>query len=213
MRMWLVGNGPSLHKAPFTEMRWSMGVNKIAGIFGKTDWRPTHYVKIDYSPFDGGRWQDEVLPFVESGIPCLLWDVFRDGVKDKNEPFGDLIPEGIGDYPNVTWVSRCQHHAMPPGMNGCATEWHEPFCTAYNSLNTMAQWAVKLGFTELALVGCDGRFTNGKDDHFMPYYEKVDAGYVERNNSHVLAAQLLIKKECPVPVYDLTDGGLGVFHA
>lgn len=214
MRFWLIGNGPSLNDTPLDLLagEYTMAVNKISGIFHKTKWRPTHYVKIDYSPFDGGKWKDEVMPFVESGIPCLLWDVFRDGVKDPNEPFGDLIPDGIGDYPNVTWVTRCKHHAIPPKMNGCAKKWHNPFCTAYNSINTMAQWAVKLGATEIYLLGCDGKFTNGRDDHFMPYYNQIDAGYVERNNSHVLAAQLLIKESCPVPVYDFTmGGGLEVF--
>lgn len=209
MIFWLVGNGPSLNQTPLAGWignDYSIGVNKIAGFFNKTSWRPTHYLKIDYSPFDGGRWQDEVMPFVESGIPCLLWDVFRDGVKDKDEPFGDLIPEGIGDFQNVTWVSRCEHHGIPPGHIESAQKWHEPFCTAYNSISVMAQWAVKLGATEIRLVGCDKKFTNGKDDHFMPYYESVDAGYVDRNNSHVRAAHELIKNSCSVPVLDFTLG-------
>lgn len=201
MRFWLIGNGPSLNDTPldFLIGENCIAVNKIAGIFPNTQWRPTHYVKVDYSEFDGGRWQDEVMPFVDAGIPCLLWDWFR---------------EELGERDNVTWVSRCKHHGEPPTSRHRATRWHEPFCTAYNSLNIMAQWAVKLGATEIYLLGCDGKFTNGKDDHFMPYYETVDWGYVERNNSHVLAAQKLIKQECPVPIRDLTmGGGLGVFDA
>lgn len=198
MRFWLVGNGPSLNRTPLAGWigdDYSIGVNKIAGHFWQTKWRPTHYVKIDHSY--GERWQDEVMPFVESQIPCLLWDWFK---------------EELGERENVTWVTRCKHHAIPPTAKGHAIEWHEPLCTAYNSLNIMAQWAVKLGATEIRLVGCDGKFTNGKDDHFMPYYEGVDAGYVERNNSHVLAAQKLIKANCPVPVLDFTlGGGIGVF--
>lgn len=198
---WLVGNGPSMPASLHLVSGFSIGVNKIAGI--KT-WRPTHYVKVDYSPFDGESWKDEILPFIETDTPCLLWDAFRDGDND----FG--ISDGLGDRSNVTWIARCKHHGEPPTSKYRATEWHEPFCTAYNSLNIMAQWAVKLGATEIHLIGCDGKFTNGKDDHFMPYYEYVDAGYVERNNSHVLAAHQLIKANCPVPVYDHTPNGLGV---
>lgn len=208
MRFWLVGNGPSLDAGQLDIIAGEncIAVNKIAGIFSRTKWRPTHYVKVDYSPFDGGSWQDEVRPFVESGIPCLLWDAFRTG----DDGFG--IQEGLGDWPNVTWVERCKHHGEPPTSKYRAKKWHKPFCTAYNSLNIMAQWAVKLGATEIYLIGCDGKFTNGKDDHFMPYYENVDAGYVERNNSHVRAAQELIKANCPVPVRDMTPYGLGVFN-
>lgn len=208
MRFWLVGNGPSLDAGQLDIIAGEncIAVNKIAGIFPRTKWRPTHYVKVDYSPFDGGSWQEEIAPFLESGIPCLLWDAFRTG----DDGFG--IQEGLGDWPNVTWVERCKHHGEPPTSKYRAKKWHKPFCTAYNSLNIMAQWAVKLGATEIYLIGCDGKFTNGKDDHFMPYYENVDAGYVERNNSHVRAAQELIKANCPVPVRDMTPYGLGVFN-
>lgn len=181
-----------------------MGVNKIGSLF-----QPDYYVKIDFSPFDGrDQWKREVLPMVERGIPCLLWDVFRDGVSNPVAAFGDWIPEGIGDQPNVTWVQRCEHHSIPDGHKNCATAWHDPFCTAYNSISIMAQWAVRLGFNEIVLVGCDLNFTNGKDDHFMDYYTKVDSQYVERNNRNTLAAHRLIQASCPVPVYNATIGGV-----
>lgn len=198
MIFWLVGNGKSLDPKTLDGLEGSsIGVNKIAGIFPRTSWRPTHYVKIDRSEFGSDRWQDEVMPFVESGIPCLLWDWFK----------GE-----IGERQNVTWVSRCKHHGEPPTSKYKTDGWHEPFCTAYNSISVMAQWAVKLGATKIHLVGCDGNFTNGKDDHFMPYYEKVDAGYVERNNSHLRAAQELIKASCPIPAIDHTPNGLGILN-
>lgn len=161
-----------------------MGVNKIGALF-----MPDYYVKIDYSEFDGQGWKEEVMPMVDSGIPCLLWDWF------------DV------DAPNVTKIKRCEHHNAPDGHKRSTTGWHEPFCTAYNSISVMAQWAVKLGFGEIVLAGCDGHFTNGVDDHFMPYYNRVDLQYVERNNRNVKAAHELIKTSCPIPVYDATING------
>lgn len=202
-RVWLLGNGASLKETPLELLKneYTIGVNKIGAIYD-----PTHYVKIDFSQFDGNEWKDEIEPML--GRPCLLWDVFRDGVSIPGEPFYDSIPFGLGNFPNVTWVSRCEHH----GNKGYKGEWHEPFCTAHNSIVTMAQWAVKLGFDEIYLVGCDGNFTNGKDDHFMPYYETVDTGYVERNNRCFQLAHELIKRSCPVPIYNATIGGYLEVH-
>ena len=200
MRFWLVGNGPSLNRTPLAGWigdDYSIGVNKVAYFFPNTKWRPSFYVKVDHSEFGQDDWRDEVMPFIESEIPCLLWDGFR---------------QELGERHNVTWVTRCEHHGEPPTSKKRAIHWHEPFCTAYNSISIMAQWAVKLGATEIRLVGCDGNFTDGKDDHFMPYYESVDVGYKDRNNSHVIAAHQLIKDSCPVPVLDFTlGGGIGLF--
>jgi hypothetical protein len=180
----LIGNGKSLQQTPLEKCRPAIGVNKIGDIF-----QPDYYVKVDYTEFAGDDWRDEVMPMVNRGIPCLLWDWF--GVQ----------------APNVRSIPRCEHHPIPDGHKNCATLWHDPFCTAYNSISIMAQWAVKLGATEIVLVGCDLDFTNGMDDHFAPYYRKVDSQYTERNNRNALAAHALIKASCPVPVYNATIGG------
>lgn len=196
-RIFLIGNGASLLKTPLEllENEVTMGVNKIGAIF-----KPTYYVKIDYSQFDGNEWKDEIM----IDRPCLLWDMFRDGEQREGEPFSDSIPIGMGDHPNVTWVSRCEHH----GNKGYEGKWHDPFCTAHNSIVTMAQWAVKLGFEKIYLIGCDGEFTDGVNDHFMPYYKNIDSGYVSRNKKCVQLAHELIKRSCPVPVVNCTVGGV-----
>lgn len=197
-RIFILGNGSSLNKTPLRllENEKTMGVNKIGKIFS-----PSYYVKIDYSQFDGDNWKDEVLPMLDR--PCLLWDVFRDGVQEYGKPFYDSIPEGIGEQINATWVSRCEHH----GNKGYQGRWHEPFCTANNSIVTMVQWAEKLGYDEIYLVGCDGEFTDGVTDHFMPYYKSVDSGYAERNNSCINNAHKIIKESCSAPIYNATIGG------
>ena len=195
-RIFILGNGYSLNKTPLDKLKneATMGVNKIGRIF-----KPTYYVKVDFSQFDGNEWKDELL----LDRPCLLWSVFRDGVKEDGQPFSDSIPEGMGDHPNVTWVERCEHH----GNSNYEGNWHEPFCTAHNSISLMVQWAVKLGYDEIYLLGCDGEFTDGVTDHFMPYYKSVDRDYVERNNKCVRRAHELIKRSCKIPVYNATIGG------
>lgn len=200
-RIFIIGNGPSLNQTPLELLKgeYTMGVNKIAAIYD-----PTHYVIIDNSPWEKDIWKELLIPQVESGKPCLVWDVYRDGVKNPAAPFGDTIPEGIGDHPNVTWVPRCEHH----GRKYYYGDWHEPFCTAWNTINVMVQWAVKLGFDEIYLVGCDGNYTDGTDDHFMPYYSEVDLNYRARNNECVDEAHKTIARCCPVPVYNATVGGI-----
>lgn len=170
-----------------------MGVNKIGRIF-----KPSYYVKIDYSEFDGKEWKDEVMPMLD--VPCLLWDAFKDGAKDS---YKESIPDGIGEQPNATWVTRCEHH----GNKNYLGNWHDPFCTAHNSIVTMTQWAVKLGFDEIYLVGCDGVFTDGITDHFMPYHKKIDSSYKERNDRCVRLAHEMIERSCSIPVYNATIGG------
>lgn len=177
-----------------------MGVNKIHKIYNRTDWRPTHYVKVDFSAFDPDDWKNEVLQHVHNNEQCLLWDAFRDGA-DKNDGNYEYIPDGIGDFENVRYIPRCEHHYMR------LADWHN-ICTGLNSIVTMAIWAVELGFEEIILVGCDGYFSNPKEDHFTDdYYHKVDADYANRNNKNILMAHETIKRLSRVPVYDATVNG------
>jgi hypothetical protein len=201
-RIYLVGNGASLKQTNLDLLigKDSMAVNKIHKIYSKTAWRPTHYVKVDFSAFDPDDWKGEVLGHVRSGEQCLLWDAFRAGA-DKYDGNYEFIPDGIGDFPNVRYIPRCKHHYARTGA------WH-PICTGLNSILTMVIWAVELGYNEIVLVGCDGKFTNPKEDHFTEdYYQTWDVGYAERNNTNTFMAHKIIKQSCPVPVLDATVNG------
>lgn len=201
-RIFLVGNGASLKKTNLDLLigHDSMAVNKIHKIYSKTRWRPTHYVKVDFSAFDPDDWKAEVLIHVLNEEACLLWDAFHSGA-DKHDGNYEYIHDGIGDWPNVTYIPRCQHHYY------LTAEWHD-YCTGMNSIVTMVNWAVILGYGEIVLVGCDGLFTDPKKDHFVPnYYRKVDGEYVQRNNELIQKAHDLIARCCPVRVLDATVGG------
>ena len=201
-RIFLVGNGASLKRTNLDLLigHDSMSVNKIHKIYNRTDWRPTHYVKVDFSAFDPEGWKEEILTHVTNGEKCLLWDAFRAGAypNDGNYQF---IHDGIGDFENVRYIPRCRHHYERKAT------WH-PICTGLNSIVTMAIWAVELGYEEIILVGCDGKFTDPKEDHFIEDYNKnVDPDYVNRNNTNVQAAHKIIAESCPVLIYDATVNG------
>lgn len=201
-RIYLVGNGVSLKQTDLDVIAGqpSMAVNKIHKFYDKTKWRPTHYVKVDYSAFDKDDWKAEVLPHIQSGEQCLLWDAFRAGA-DKNDGNYEYIPDGIGEFQNVRYIERCKHHYQRTAV------WHN-ICTGLNSIVTMVVWAVELGYNEIVLVGCDGRFSNPKEDHFTEdYYEEWDKDYANRNNLNILMAHEMISRYCPIPIYDATVGG------
>ena len=210
-RIFLVGNGASLKNTNMNLLigKPSMSVNKIHLIYPFTKWRPTHYVKVDYSIFDSSHpddWRAEIMQHVDVGEKCLLWDAFYKGA-DPLDGNHEWIPDGIGDFHfNVRFVPRCEHHYLLKG------EWHN-ICTGSNSILTMAIWAVELGFDEIVLVGCDGKYTVPTEDHFTPdYYAVVDGEYEKRNNECVQRAHKIISENCPIPVYDATvDGHLDFY--
>lgn len=201
-RIFLVGNGASLKRTNLDLLigHDSMALNKIYKIYPFTAWRPTHYVKVDFSAFDPGDWKEEILTHVRNGEQCLLWDAFRAGA-DPHDGNYEYIYDGLGDFSNVRYIARCKHHYALKG------EWHN-LCTGPNSILTMTLWAVELGYEEIILVGCDGKFTDPKKDHFIEDYNKnVDFEYVTRNNTCVQAAHKIISENCPIPVYDATVDG------
>lgn len=201
-RIFLVGNGASLKQTNLDLLigQPSMAVNKIHKIYPFTDWRPTHYVKLDYSTFDHEGWRAEVLPHINNGEQCLLWDAFRNGADPEDGNY-EHIPDGIGDFENVTYIPRCEHHYLR------TADWHD-ICTGLNSIVTMAIWAVNLGFDEIVLVGCDGVYSDFRKDHFTnDYFLEVDGDYIDRNNTNIIMAHNLIKAKCPVKIFDATVDG------
>lgn len=201
-RIFLVGNGASLKETNLDLLAGlpSMAVNKIHKIYDRTQWRPTHYVKVDYSTFDPDDWKAEVMEHIDNGEECLLWDAFRAGADPADGNY-EFIPDGVGDFPNVLYIPRCEHHYLRQAR------WHN-ICTGLNSIVTMVIWAVELGYKEIVLVGCDGHFTTPREDHFDPaYYQTWDADYANRNNINVAMAHEMINRNCRIPIYDATIGG------
>jgi len=199
-RIFLLGNGASLKNTNLDLLigKDVMGVNKINKL--KLPFQLTYYVKVDYSAFDPDDWKGEILRHVTNGEQCLLWDAFFAGA-DPGDGNYEYIHSGIGDFENVRYIPRCEHHYARTGA------WHS-ICTGLNSILTMAIWAVELGYNEIVLVGCDGKFTTPPEDHFAEdYYKAWDATYAERNNTNIQMAHDLLAAKCPIPILDATVGG------
>jgi len=81
MRVFILGNGPSLKKTPFDKLKGevTMAVNKIRLLYPHTDWRPTYYVRTDdiYENQDVG-WHEDVQENIDAGVYCYLGPMFYD---------------------------------------------------------------------------------------------------------------------------------------
>lgn len=198
----MLGNGRSLKQTPLHLLinEHVMGCNKIAKL--PLPFPLTYYVKQDHARFDVDTPEMQISPHIGNS-KMMLWNAFRDGSQGQ-----EII--GMGDLPNTTWISRCEkHHYYGIDDFKAAQSWHLPgLCTAYNTISLMAQWAVMMGYDEIYLVGCDAEYTDGHTDHFdSNYYQKVDEDYARRNTRNVHHAHKIIKRSCPVPIYDATMNG------
>jgi len=211
MRIFLIGNGPSLNDTPLDLLKdeETMAMNKIDLIYDKTEWRPTFYFRIDYNSLDKD-WKESVLANLAVCRAGFLWDMFRDGYP-KDHPNHNDLPDGIGYQPNVTWLPRCEkHHYYSGGNSNGMTKWHFPdICTGVGGMSAMLQLAVRLGYEEIYLLGCDLGFTDDiTKNHFDPSYQFFDPRDVSKAQNKNNEWLHKVAKECsPVPIYNASVGG------
>jgi hypothetical protein len=201
-RVWIIGNGASLASVNMDLLIGEdcIATNKIHLIYPTTNWRPTHYCKVDHVP--GENWREQIDPHIDNGEVCLLWDAFGYGADPEDGNYED-ISRGIGNFFGVIYIPRCEHTNLATGA------WHLPkICTGQNSVLPMIQWAVTLGYDEIFLLGCDGKYEKGKDHFVNNYYTKWDDTYEARCNQKTREAHEIAKSGCSVPVYNCTVGSV-----
>ena len=209
MKWFVLGNGYSLNVTPLEKIKGfnSIGMNGIHKFYDRTTWRPSVYVNIDHNVYVD--WKYRCKLHLDMGIPCYLWSALKDGHPDGH-PNHDILPDGIGNYPNAVWVDRCEHTIYRYPNPKAAQEWHLPrICTGFSKISAAIQIAYLRGATEIFLLGCDLGITES-NNHMVEDYlpEKCHAQeYTTKQELNMLAAHLLAKKSCPVPIYNCTVGG------
>lgn len=150
MRCFLIGNGPSLSRAPLAEYKPALAMNNISLIYPDTDWRPDYYLNIAWRTAELEHWRRCCIGSIDLGIPCFI-----------DEQFRDFLP----DADNITWLTLYRDlwcTSLP--LIG----------RHHTSMYTAVQLAIALGFDELVLVGCDMGWRaceKGEDvNHFSPDY-------------------------------------------
>ena len=215
-RFFVVGNGPSLKKTPLDKIAGekSVALNRIHLIYPDTVWRPTHYVKTDHNHRLIDVYMRENIYHASQGYKCYLWDMFMDG--DPEQRDYTTLPFGMGDrWPNVTWVSRCEHHYYhADNYVKKAQSWHLPeICTAFSGIGPAIQIAVLEGATEIFLLGCDLGYGRPKGlDHFDKSYSVPSHDLGKFDTREVTEAHKIAKRSSPVPIYDATINGELTVH-
>jgi hypothetical protein len=210
-RIWLVGSGPSLKETPMDMLTGEdvMVMNKFGRIHSALGWRmkPTHYLKIDHNSIDMTQ-VEEIKWAEERGCKMYLWEMFRNGFPVGHSNY-DTMPEGVGDIQNVTWIQKCKHTGYQWNNVKAVQSWHLPtLCTAFGGMSTMLQIAVKEGYEEIYLLGCDLGYTPFQEkNHAITDYTKDlrDKGIMDNGNMKTL--HLMAIRSSPVPIYNATIGG------
>lgn len=192
--MFIVGNGESLNETPLHLLgergEDSFGMNKIHLIYPHTAWRPTHYFLMDLAP-DAA--ENEWVDLAEKNLQAKLF-LWQGWMKTECQDV-------------AFWVHRCKKHHFYASDNTDkrAQSWHLPeVCTAFNSIYTMMQLSVLMGYEEIYLLGCD-LWSDGKENHFTPDYAQHED--VERRNRDALYLHQVSKQSCPIPIFNCTVGG------
>jgi hypothetical protein len=202
-RAFIVVNGPSLNNTNLDLLigETSFGVNRIAGIYPKTKWRPSHYVRAEEAStlYDPTIYQSDLETHRDLG--CEIW---------ANEMF---IREADGIRLSGKWrqIRGCAHYSMHFDNPDCPCGYHLPrLCTFGSSINVAIQIALsKLEVDTVYLVGCDMGYREGKTNHFDPAYttgvgELRDARYTELD---ILAAHMIAARSFPGRIFNATVGG------
>jgi hypothetical protein len=153
----VVCNGPSLLKTDLTQLQgvFTFGLNKINLLFDKTEWRPSCVVAINGFVLEQNR-----DFFNQTSLPLFL--------HCRSAAYIRLRP-------NVAFLHSAEQHKL---ARDCSVSINEGYTVTVAAL----QLAFHMGFTQVALVGCDHNFaqkgpanatvTAGASDpsHFDPNY-------------------------------------------
>lgn len=198
----IVGNGASLtvDQLDMLDGVTSIACNRINLIYPLTPWRPTIYLHPESIAPD--------LPYIREnidlGIECWLGEHYA------KPPVGVMDLE---DAPNIHWIKDCHHHLYNYDDPEALDEWHLPqLCSFGGSVNMAMQLAVRKGFTELILIGCDLQYRQNKHNHFSPAYEHGGEApaHVQARNAmwgHICAMNYIRRRRLNLDVINATLGG------
>jgi hypothetical protein len=188
VRAFVVGTGPSLTHTNLDLLigETSFGVNRVAGIYPKTKWRPTHYVRAEEAGIGSNPLTYRYDIELHCELGCEIW---------ANEFFiGELpVVRNSGQYRQIR---GCAHYNMHFDNPDCPPVYHMPRLCILN-------------FDEVYLIGCDLGYLAGDVHHFDPDYTKGvgllrEPRYTELD---ILQAHMIAARSFPGRIFNATIGG------
>jgi hypothetical protein len=161
-RCYVIGNGPSLNQVPFDKIvgQPSVACNRIALIYPKTKWRPSHFVVATVN-IRLSDWYIDMLHTIWLGIPSFVWQAAKKYIPPRdNVNYIQCHQTGlVTNKPKDSWWHDDIYHAV----------------THYGGSGTaMMQIACGLGYDEIIMLGFDGNWKLGGDgsdpNHFHANY-------------------------------------------
>ena len=146
-------NGPSLKDVDFSAMEniFTFGLNKINLLFGHTDFRPSAIVAVN--PFV----IEQNADFFSSTDILLFLD-------------RTAIRHGISSTEHIHFLHSC---GFPYFARDCSVSVFQGFTVTYVAL----QLAYHMGFSKVALIGCDHDYRMTGNPNSIGYNESRDPGH------------------------------------
>jgi hypothetical protein len=195
-----MGNGPSLKDTNLDLLKGEVcfGVNRIHLIYPYTRWRPTYWIRTEGYAYD----EEDILEGMKIhfglGCTCYLEDGLKGYVASQRRYMRGNCRE--------EYLHLC--HQVNYDTSEAPDHWHLPtICGFGSSVNVAIQIAVKEGFDEIYLVGCDLGYKDGKSNHFDPEYEIGYQRKARYANNNTLRAHKIAMRDSPIPIYNCTIGG------
>lgn len=152
----IVCNGPSLNDIDLSSLSgvFTFGLNKINLIFDQTDFRPSCIVAVNPTVLNQNK-----LFFSSTDIPLFL---------DK-----DALRYAVKPRKNVHMIHSCDY---PHFAGDCSLSIFQGFTVTFVAL----QLAYHMGFTRIALVGCDHHYSvYGRPNSMVRYTGKSQSHFTD----------------------------------
>ena len=202
-RAFIIGNGKSLNVTPLELLKGetSFGVNGIAAIYGRTSWRPTHYVRAEEASTgsDPKAYQKDIE--IHRDLGCEMW---------TNELFVGQT-EDVRKSGKWRQIRACSHYNQHFDSPDSPHVYHLPrLCTFGSSVNVAIQIALGiLNYDVAYLLGCDLGYKEGEINHFSGEYTKYvgDMRSARLNELDITAAHMVCARSFPDRIFNATIGG------
>ncbi len=159
----VVGTGGSLKDTPLEQIKMkSFSMNRIGLLFDQTEWRPDFFFCITYRVKKSLAYREDVYKVIRTGVPSFI---------------GNRINLEIFGYDNIHYVDTLHigKKFLEPKDEYWFHDISDNAVSVYSqSLFSVMQIAVYMGFNPIYLVGIDGYRPNREEkdiNHFDDRYE------------------------------------------